>query len=174
MARARISRTGPTPGSSSSDDALCSTISSRHRLLTRRTLQHSRKLEMMIGSKSCGPSGGFRAPSPRRRRPTLRPFPSPHPNPLPQGEGDRWQSAGKFECCICTPRFFVFRFGGTRQPISVVLPNHGRMVLPLLGERVGVRGNEANSNPRRTTTLGIVKLHDSPVVVQLGGATRPP
>jgi hypothetical protein len=49
--------------------------------------------------------------------------------------------------------------------------------LPLLGERVGVRGNEANSNPRRTTTLGIVKLHDSPVVVQLGGArllTRPP
>jgi hypothetical protein len=34
--------------------------------------------------------------------------------------------------------------------------------LPLLGERVGVRGNEANSNPRRTTTPGTVKLRESP------------
>jgi hypothetical protein len=25
----------------------------------------------------------------------------------------------------------VFRFGGTRQPSSVVLPKHGRMFLPL-------------------------------------------
>jgi hypothetical protein len=33
--------------------------------------------------------------------------------------------------------------------------------LPLLGERVGV-GNEANSNPRRTTTPGTVKLRESP------------
>ena len=32
---------------------------------------------------------------------------------------------------------------------------------PLLRERVGVRGNEANSNPRRTTTPGTVKLRES-------------
>ena len=34
------------------------------------------------------------------------------------------------------------------------------MFLPLLGERVGVRGNEANSKPRRTTIPGTVKLRD--------------
>src|SRR6187401_2731033 len=32
----------------------------------------------------------------------------------------------------------------------------------LLGERVGVRGNRANSNPRRTTISGTVKLIESP------------
>jgi hypothetical protein len=77
------------------------------------------------------------------------------------GEGERWHGAGKFECCICRPRFFVFRFGAVRQPISVVLPKHGRMFLPLRGERVGVRGNEANSDFRRTTIPGIVKLRES-------------
>jgi hypothetical protein len=34
--------------------------------------------------------------------------------------------------------------------------------LPLLGERVGVRENEANSNPRRTTIPRTVKLRESP------------
>ena len=33
--------------------------------------------------------------------------------------------------------------------------------LPLLGERVGVRENEANSNPRRTTIPGTLKLRES-------------
>jgi hypothetical protein len=33
--------------------------------------------------------------------------------------------------------------------------------LLFLGERVEVRGNEASSNPRRTTTPGTVKLRES-------------
>jgi hypothetical protein len=35
------------------------------------------------------------------------------------------------------------------------------MFPPLLGERAGVRGNEANSNPSRTTIPGTVKLRES-------------
>jgi hypothetical protein len=33
--------------------------------------------------------------------------------------------------------------------------------LPLLGERVGVRGNEARPNPRRTAIPGTIKLRES-------------
>ena len=44
--------------------------------------------------------------------------------------------------------------GGSQAPS----PN-----LPLLGERAGVRGKEANSNPRLTTTPGAGKLRESPV-----------
>jgi hypothetical protein len=73
-------------------------------------------------------------------------------------EGERWHAAGKFECRSCSPRFFVFRFGSTRQPSSDVLPKHGRMFLSLLGERVGVRGNEANSNPKRTPIPGTSRV----------------
>jgi hypothetical protein len=36
------------------------------------------------------------------------------------------------------------------------------MFLPLLGERAGVRGKEANSNPRLTTIPGTVKLRGFP------------
>jgi hypothetical protein len=36
------------------------------------------------------------------------------------------------------------------------------MSLPLLGERVGVRGKGANSNPRSTAIPGTVKLRKSP------------
>jgi len=43
-----------------------------------------------------------------------------HPNPLPRGEGVRWRGAGKFGRYGCSPRFFAVRFGGTRQPSSVV------------------------------------------------------
>jgi hypothetical protein len=35
------------------------------------------------------------------------------------------------------------------------------MVLPLLGERVGVRGNEANANLRRKTIPGTARLRES-------------
>jgi hypothetical protein len=68
-------------------------------------------------------------------------------SPSPREKRERWHGAGKFGPCRCSPRFFAFRFGGTPQPSSVVLSKHGRMVLPLLGERAGVRGNEANSTP---------------------------
>src|SRR6185369_7841935 len=59
---------------------------------------------------------------------------------LPGGEGGV-RGKALFDSPSCSPRFFVFRFGGTRQPSSVVLPKKRRMFLPLLGERAGVRGN---------------------------------
>ena len=161
MVRARISRTGPTPDSSSSDNDLCSTHASRYRPLTRRTLWQNRRLELMIGSNPCGPSGGFRAPSPKRRRPRLRPFPSPSPQPSPPRRGRSLAIRWKIRILHLQSPLLCLSFRSTRQSISVVLPNHGRMFLPLLGERLGLRWNEANSNPRRTTTLGIVKLRES-------------
>jgi hypothetical protein len=69
---------------------------------------------------------------------------TPALSPRPPGEGERQHGACKFGRCGCSPRFFVFRFGGTRRPSSVVLPKQGRMFLPLQGgqgERVGVREN---------------------------------
>jgi hypothetical protein len=78
-------------------------------------------------------------------------------SPSPCGEREHSDGAGKFGRCGCSRRFFVFRFGGTRQPNSVVLSKHGRRFLPLLGERAGVRGNEANFNSRRPTIPGTVK-----------------
>ena len=161
MARERISRTGPTPDSSSSDNDLCSTHASRYRPLTRRTLWQNRRLELMIGSNPCGPSGGFRAPSPKRRRPRLRPFPSPSPQFSPPRRGRSLAIRWRIRMLHLHSPLLCLSFRSTRQPISVVSPNHGRMVLPLLGERVGVRGNEANSNPRHTTTHGTVKLRES-------------
>jgi hypothetical protein len=45
--------------------------------------------------------------------------------------------------------------------------------LPLLGERAGVRENQASSNPRCTTTPGTVKLHESPGRYVLAERARP-
>ena len=116
----------------------------------------------MNGSKPYGLSGSRRVPSPKRRRPRLRAFRSPSPRPSPPGEGDRRLGVGKFGRCGCSPRFLVSRFRGIRQPTWLVSPKHGQTVLPLLGERAGVRGNEANSNPRRTALPGTVILRESP------------
>jgi hypothetical protein len=53
----------------------------------------SKRLEMMNGSEACGPSDGFRAPSPKRRRLRLRVSCSPSPQPSPQGEGETFARA---------------------------------------------------------------------------------
>jgi hypothetical protein len=125
-------------------------------------LRQSWRLEIMNGSKPYGPSGGSQAPSTKRTRPGLRVSCSPSPPPSPRGEGERSDAAGKFGRCGCRPRFFVHRFGATRQPTPVVLSKHWRMFLPLPKGEGGVRGNEANSNPRRTMIPGAVKLRESP------------
>ena len=108
-------------------------------------LRPSRRLELMNGSKPCGPSGNARAPSRRRTRGAIRlaPFPSPRPSPLgPLGRGRIGPRAAKdqtrlmvrngFDCCSLSHR-----------------------------ERVRVRGNHRNSDPAYLSTPGTVELRES-------------
>ena len=116
----------------------------------------------MNGSKPCGPSGGPQAPSPKRRRPRLRVSCSPSPQPSPPGEGETFARA-----LVIRPSLVVVCLRNERQRSgdcnrNVRIFQRRASALPLLGERVGVRGNEANSNPRRTTIPGTVKLRESP------------
>jgi len=117
---------------------------------------------MMNGSKLYAPLGGRRGPSPKRRRPRFRVSCSPSPHPSPPGEGESFardlvirpslvvvchrNESQRGGDCNCNIRIFQCRASA----------------LPLLGERVGVRGNEATSNPSRTTTPGTVKLRECP------------
>ena len=112
---------------------------------------------MMNGSKPCGPSGSFQAPSPKRGRPRLRVSCSPSPQPSPQGEGETHARALTIRpslVVVCL-RNDGEKGGDCNRNIRIFqhLPN----ALPLLGERVGVRGKEANSNPRRTTIPGTLR-----------------
>jgi len=118
--------------------------------------------EMMNGSKPDGPSGGFQAPSPKRRRLRVRVSRSPSPRPSPPGEGETSARA-----LVIRPRLVVVYLRNERQRSADCNRNlriflHGASALPLLGERAGVRGNESNSNARRTTIPGIVTLRESP------------
>src|SRR6188474_2676901 len=86
----------------------------------------------------------------------------PHPSPLPQGEGETFVRAlvirsGSVVVCLRNERQ---RSGDCNRNVRFF--QHRPSALPLLGERVGVRGNEANSNPRRTTIPGTVKLREPP------------
>jgi hypothetical protein len=117
---------------------------------------------MNNASKPCGPSVGFQAGSPKRRQPRLRMSCSPSPRPSPSGEGETFARA-----LVIRPSLLVVCLRNERQK-SVDCNRHVRIfqlrasALPLLGERAGVRGNEANFNPRRTTNPETVKLRESP------------
>jgi len=50
------------------------------------------------------------------------------------------------------------RSGGCNRNVRII--QRGANALPLLGERAGMRGNEANSNSRRTTIPGTVTLRE--------------
>ena len=107
---------------------------------------------MMNGSRPYGSSDGLRAPSPKRKRPRLRVSCSPSPQPSPEGEGETFARA-----LVIRSGLVVVRLRNERQRSgdcsrNVRIFQHRASALPLLGERVGVRGNEANSNPGRTTT----------------------
>jgi hypothetical protein len=115
----------------------------------------------MSGSKPRGPSGGFQAPSPKQRRPGLRVFCFPSPRPSPKGEVETFTRA-----LVIRPSLVVMCLRNERQRSgdcnrNVRVFQHRASALPLLGERVGVRGNEANSNSMRTTIPGTVKLRKS-------------
>jgi len=118
---------------------------------------------MMNGSKPCGLPGGFQAPSPKRRRPRLRVSCSPSPQPSPSGRGRALARCWKIRTsrlqsplfCLSFRSHTTTKLGRITKVRANVSPSPG-------GEPVGVRGNEANSNPRRTMTPGAVKLRGSP------------
>jgi len=169
-------------------------------------------LETMNGSNPCGPSSGFRAPSPKRGRPGLRVSCSPSPYPAMVGmarcavparvaaggtniratlplegvaplhaartsqrdvptplnmyvspvEGETFARAlvmrpSLIAACLRNKRQ---RSGDCNSNIRIF--QRGANSLPLLRERAGMMGNEATSNPRRTTTSGTVKFLESP------------
>jgi len=68
-------------------------------------------------------------------------FVPPHPNPLPEDPEER-ESIGTVreisQIAVAVPASFSLV---SRQPSSDVLSQRGGMFPPLLGERVGVRGN---------------------------------
>jgi len=87
---------------------------------------------------------------------------SPHPSPLPEGEGETLARA-----LVIRPSLVVGCLRDEWQRSAVCNRNvrvlqRRASALPLLGERAGVRANEANSNPRHTTIPGTVKLRESP------------
>ena len=118
---------------------------------------------MMNGSKPCSPLGWSQAPTSKRRRLILRLRCSPSPQPSPPGRGrapaPRWktrmlQLQSPF-LCVRFRSHTTTKLGRITKVRANVSPSPG-------GEPVGVRGNEANSNPRRTMTPGAVKLRGSP------------
>jgi hypothetical protein len=125
-------------------------------------LRQSRRLEMMNGSKPCSLSRSPQVPSPKRTRPGLRVSCAPSPQPSPPGEGEPFASAliirsSLVEVCLRNERQ---RSGDCNRNVRIL--QRRANALPLLGERVGVRGNKSNSNPRRTTISGTVKLREPP------------
>ena len=117
---------------------------------------------MMNGSKPYGSSDGLRAPSPKRKRPRLRVSCSPSPQPSPEGEGETLARA-----LVIRPSLVVVCLRDERQGSrdckrNIRIFQHRAKALPPLGERVGLRGNEVNSNPRRRMIPATVKLRESP------------
>ena len=63
----------------------------------------------------------------------------PHPGPLPRGEGAAVHVSRKFGRPNCSDRLSVIRAGNLTTTRDVYLTRNRRMILPLLGERAGVR-----------------------------------
>ena len=82
----------------------------------------------------------------------------PHPDPLPLAALSRRRSGQEREQPL---RVSNFANDGSANPVADILVRR-QTFLPLLWERAGVRWKEANSNPRRTTIPGTVKLRESP------------
>ena len=110
---------------------------------------------MMTGSKPCSSSNGPQAPSPKRRRPILRASCSPSPQPSPPGEGETFARALILRSGLVVVNLRNERRRSGDHSRNVRIFQYCPNALPLLGERAGVRGNEANFNPRRTTIAGL-------------------
>jgi len=64
----------------------------------------------------------------------------PHPGPLPWGEGGHYHGAGNFSVSIAVTDSVSFTNKTHDNPAYYLLKTR-RMILPLLGERAGVRAD---------------------------------
>src|ERR1035437_5643858 len=65
----------------------------------------------------------------------------PHPGPLPRGEGEATRVAGKSDRHGCNRRLSVIRSKTHTRTRDVHFANKRRTILPLQGERAGVRAS---------------------------------
>ena len=65
----------------------------------------------------------------------------PHPGPLPQGEGEATRVSRKSNPHNCSRRLSAARSKAVTTCCDVPIVNNRRMILPLLGERAGVRAS---------------------------------
>ena len=87
---------------------------------------------------------------------------SPSPQPSPRGEGETFARALVIRqtlVVVCLRKERP-RSGDCNRNLRIF--QRRARALPLLWERVGVRGNEANSNSRHPTIPETVQLRDSP------------
>ena len=67
----------------------------------------------------------------------------PHPGPLPRGEGETLDALTYFASCPHTRRSLRLRASSRVKPNAPELTRDGETVLPLLGERAGVRADNS-------------------------------
>src|SRR5688572_25991829 len=101
----------------------------------------------MNGSRTSAPAGDSKTPRSMRTRRVVRVLPFPSPRPSPLGEGETFARALVIRPSLVDVRLRNERQRGGDWHCNVRIFQRRAGALPLLGERVGVRGNETNSNP---------------------------
>jgi hypothetical protein len=76
----------------------------------------------------------------------------PHPNPLPRGEGEAARVSRKFGRHNCSRRLSAVRAKTLTTNCDVRIVNRRRTILPLLGERAGVRAVVTTNFPASRIT----------------------
>jgi hypothetical protein len=117
----------------------------------------------MNGSTPFSPSGSFQATRPKRRRRGLRVPCSPSPQPSPPGEGETFARALilRSSSVVVNLRNERRRSGDRSRKVRIF--QYCANALPLLGERAGVRENEANSDSSRRTIPSCGRAGDFPI-----------
>jgi hypothetical protein len=77
----------------------------------------------------------------------------PHRGPLPRGEGEAYCDAGKFVRYICNRRLPPVRSKPNTTTSGAHIAINRRIILPLLGERAGVRADVTTDFSRLRITF---------------------
>jgi hypothetical protein len=108
--------------------------------------ESSESRKMVTHGVSRGLAGVF-ASSPGGAKEKFVIYTRPHPGPLPRGEGEATRVFAKFDRHGCNRRLFVIRLKTHTTTRDVRFANNRRTILPLLGERAGVRASVTTNFP---------------------------